>query len=311
WNMQVIRVPWPRVPGAPLTLDALSQPGAGSAAWSAISDAVGPAYAAVFNAPMVAAPWALILFVLGSIAIFAATVRRREARAFAVLPLMVVVIPALLACLQPFLGNASQSVVARALAPVEALVMAYGLSVAAGYAEKALERGGVQAALAKRAVFVAPAALILVMIGLQTIAAVREDLAQRKTCEYARDKAKQALRADVLGYGAMVSDEPGWLVFDRKLKVVDLNGALSPYILAGLDERGRPGFQAMAEYVREERPAGMFLWTDRFDALREHVPCEEPFPPGFLEDRPRPAICRFNWSGAPWKNPARAACTRP
>ncbi|HEY8240238.1 MAG TPA: hypothetical protein VIH35_02265, partial [Kiritimatiellia bacterium] len=107
WNMQVIRVPWPRVPGAPLTLDALSQPGAGAEAWTAISDAVGPAYAAVFNAPMVAAPWALILFVMGSIAILVATVRRREARAFAVLPLMVVAIPALLACLQPFLGNAS------------------------------------------------------------------------------------------------------------------------------------------------------------------------------------------------------------
>jgi hypothetical protein len=298
WNMKIIGVPWPRVLGAPLSLDALSS-GAAASYGSLVAEAIKPAYASVFGASLLQALWARLLLAVGLVAIVVAAIRFRPMRGFAVFPLMAVLMPLLLACVQPVLGSAGLLVAGQALQPLWMLVAAYGLHVIAAGGEFALRKGGVARPLALRSVFAVPALLALCMAGLELSKAVADDLAVREQRQAAYGKVSQVLRSGVLKLGAVATDEPGWPAYIANLDVIDLHGEVSPFVLVHVGEDGRPDFPALAGYLREQKASALFLWTDAFAPLRQHTACEEPFPQEFLKDRPRPSICRFHWHAGP------------
>ncbi len=299
WNWAFIGVPWPRMPGAPMPLDALAHGSPLQAFGQAAGQCIPRVYEMLLATPILQGLWARSALVLGVIFLTWSAIRHRDWRHYAVLPLAIAALPAVLGLVVPFLGWEGAEFVLRSLSPAWAVLAVFGLHKISFLLENLLEKAGLAGKLHL------PGGLIfcVLMLSLLISAAARNrdainvDLRARAQCEQERNKASRILRSGALKEGAAVTDRPGWLAFVYKMKLIDLTGETSPRILMRLGKDGNVDLDQVAEMLRTERVATLILWGGEFDDLRNRVMCVEPFPTEFQKDLPYPFICQFKWTG--------------
>ena len=298
WNWAFVGVPWPRMPGAPMALDALAHGSPIQALGKAAGACIPRVYDMLLATPLLQGLWARSTVVLGVVFLSWSAFSHRDWRHYAVLPLAAVTLPALLGMVVPFLGWEGSEVVLRALSPAWAVVAVFGVHKVGFLVERLLEKSGLAEKLHLRVgmVFGVLMLSLLISAAARNRDAVRLDLQARAKCEQERDKVSRILRSGALKDGVAVTDRPGWLAFIYKTELIDLTGETSPRILTRLGKDGKVDIDQVAELLRTERAATLILWSDTFADLRNRVMCVEPFPADFQKEIPYPFICQFKWS---------------
>ncbi|MFH0907848.1 MAG: hypothetical protein V1929_03710 [bacterium] len=298
WNWAFIGVPWPRMPGAPMALDMLAH----GPPLQMIAHAAGPCmsrlYGMLFSTPLLQGLWARSAMVLGTIFLVWSAIRHRDGRHYAVLPLAVAALPAALGLVVPFLGWEGSEFVLRAMSPVWAIVVVFGLRKVSFLLESLLEKTGLAEKLRLRSGFIFGVLMLSLLISAaaRNRVLVRQDLMARTQCAQERNKASRIFRSGALKDGVAVTDRPGWLVFVYKMKLIDLTGEISPRVLMRLGADGNLDYKQVVEMLRNDRASTLILWGDTFADLRNRVMCIEPFPAEFQKDLPHPFICQFKWA---------------
>lgn len=301
WNWAFIGVPWPRMPGATMALDAMAHGSPLQAFRQAAEQSIPRAYALLFATPLLQGLWARAALGFGFIFLSWSAVCHRDWRHYAVLPLAVAALPAVLGLTVPFLGWDGAELVLRAMSPAWAVLAVFGLHKISFVIESLLGKAGLVEKLHIRTglIFGVLMLSLLISAAARNRDLVRADLRARAQCEQERNKASRILRSGALKEGVAVTDRPGWLAFVYKMKLVDLTGETSPRILMRLGADGKVDMDKVAEMLRTERAATLILWGDAYSDLRNRVMCVEPFPTDFQKDFPHPFICQFKWPAGP------------
>jgi hypothetical protein len=301
WNWAFIGVPWPRMPGAPMALDALSHGSPMQVIGQAAGQAIPRVYEMLFATPMLQGLWARSALALGILFLTWSAIRHRDWRHYAVLPLAIATLPAVLGLAVPFLGWDGAELVLRSLSPVWAVLAVFGLHKIAFLVESLIEKAGLAEKVPLRGglIFSVLMLSLLISAAARNRDFIRSDLRARAQCEQERNKASRILRSGALKEGIAVTDRTGWLAFIYKMKLIDLTGETSPRILMRLGADGKVDREEVVELLRSEKATTLILWGETFEDLRNRVMCVEPFPTEFQKELPRPFICQFKWTAVP------------
>ena len=234
WHWPMLGWPPLRIPGAPLATE--NQP-----VWELILLAIPKAYARLVLSPYWST-WALmILALLGAMGLAWRAWRRREAQSAFIVPLALVLMPLFYALTYPLTGWPSSDVVFAAFDPIGALACAIAASRVPDWIARLLRRRYFLHAHWMAALRVA-ACLVL------AIAAMLESIhwnSQWSAETHARIRTRNALKHLLATAGEqqplLLTDEPGWALWETRAAVVDISGRLTPDFI-----RHRNGHDSLA-----------------------------------------------------------------
>jgi hypothetical protein len=293
WHWPMLGWPPLRIPGAPLSTE--NEP-----MWQLILIAIPKAYARWVHSPYWHT-WALmVLAIAGAIGLALRAWRQREARSAFIVPLALVLMPFFYALTYPLTGWPESDVVFAAFDPLGALACAIAASRVPDWIARGLRRRYFLHAHWVAALRIATCLLL-------AIAAMLEAMhwnAQWSAETHARIRTRNALRNLLapVSYGArpplVLTDQPGWAIWDTAGVVVDISGRLTPDFIAH-----RNGRDVLAvEKVRNRLGAVSYavVWDGKAPALLkelmfEKLPALAPAEAGF----PAPQIYRFKRPPAP------------
>ncbi len=243
WNQRVIGVPWPRMPEVPLALDIWATAGP-LAAWQATMSAMSTGAVRVWALFRTQALPAGIIgpffAVVGMGLLIWRGVQFPRDRRYQILWILPVVCWLLSVLCYPYMGAGSGPTMAAVTAPFMLVLAAYGaMYVPLQFGRHVLrwwprwpERrwcalwwGVVGALLLGEAVLTQARFVRQHRTALETVAAARTRVTTIVN--------EQGLRRD-----RFLTDQPGWLVWQHRLAVIDLAGDWSPSLLACLDSEG-------------------------------------------------------------------------
>jgi hypothetical protein len=265
WNLRVIRVPWPQMPGVPMTAEAWaasSFPEAFAQYRAYASEGTRLAFRALAETPWMQGRLERYLTWIGAFFLAALAFFRKDERPFSVIPWLLVGAPLLLGVVYPMTGAASFPVVLGALQPAAVLAASFfvfripfliegvyrklkpGLPEAPGFQIWWSLAGGLLILTA-----------LVHMVGLvsrhvqavQSAQAVREQL--RSFCLEQHPKG-----------APLATDVPGWLAYTVEVALVDITGEGTPEILSCLNPNGRYNAAALKDFLREKSVETVVLW---------------------------------------------------
>ena len=268
WNQRVVEVPWPRLPHAPLAADIWIEAGP-AAGWHATSHwmqmGVSEVAALWRNAVLPGGPISVVLAVIGMVLIAGQARHTERFRHYTVLGLLPLVAWVLWIPLYPYMGGSSGPVLAVATAPFLLLLAAYGvvylpfqfgnrlLHRLPGWSERRLFAGwwGVAGTLLLGEALISQATF------------VRNHTATLRNQAETRRAISDILLAEGLNRDRFITDQPGWLVWQHRVAVVDLTGEWSPRLLASIDAEGGFDLERLTHYLGHLRhpPTAALLWA--------------------------------------------------
>lgn len=303
WNFRVVRVPWPQTLGAPFAADAwASSPPVKvlksylSLSLSTMPRAFGVLYGTSFLAGLLerAMAWFGALFIAG-LALW-----RAEERPYTVVLFLLVLLPILYAFVYPFMGWASAPVLFTTLGPLCVLSASFGIFRIPFLVESLYRKWkqGLPAASGFSAWWIAAGSILLVVCLLRSGAAM-----QRRAAEFSAKAGARAAVAGALESGSVegrsaVTDLPGWLAYERRMCVIDLNGEATPDLLACLDSKGRLDRWELEKLLQARKPDALVLGEPRNEFLLSLVPCEPVPLEGIGGNEAWPRVCALNWADA-------------
>ena len=223
WHWPLLGWPPLRIPGAPLTIE--NQP-----MWELILLAIPKAYARLVLSPYWST-WALMaLAISGVIGLALRAWQRREARSAFIIPLALLLMPLLYALTYPLTGWPSSDVVFAAFDPLGALACAIAASRVPDWIARLLRRHYFLHAHWVAALRVA----VCLLLG---IAAMLESIHWNVLWSaeaHGRIRTRNALKhflataEPVRQHPLLLTDEPGWALWETGAAVVDISGRLTP-----------------------------------------------------------------------------------
>ncbi len=306
WNMHVLQVPWPRLPGVPLTANLWAIEGAG-AAWSATVHVMGEGWesAGVRFREHAFPGMALgrVFFWIGCLLLVIQAVRSREERPFALFLLMTpIMVPFLFGLAYPYVGWTSLPIIAASFLPVMVAITAYGVvrlpfvveSVAGPWLPPRLTTDR------SFAVWWGAAGGLLILLSVS--AQVRETRAETQSLRAQLEERawlaslidKEALTRD-----RFISDRPGWLVWRHGLAMLDLRAEWSPDLLPFVSLEGDYDVDPLGAYVeRLNPPPGVLVvWNPDFQPLAGILPHAEIMQEPDEERPDRALVVMGTWPG--------------
>jgi len=293
WHWPLLGWPPLRIPGAPLSTE-------NETMWQLILIAIPKAYARWVHSPYWHT-WALmVLAIAGAIGLALRAWRQREARSAFIVPLALVLMPFFYALTYPLTGWPESDVVFAAFDPLGALACAIAASRVPDWIARGLRRRYFLHAHWVAALRIATCLLLAIAAMLESMQ--WNAVWARET--HARIRTRNALRNLLapMSYGArpplVLTDHPGWAIWDTAGVVVDISGRLTPDFIAH-----RNGRDVLAvEKVRNRLGAVSYavVWEGKAPALLkelmfEKLPALAPSEAGF----PAPQIYRFKRPPAP------------
>lgn len=265
WNLRVIRVPWPQMPGAPITADALAQqsPAQALALYRALAgQGVRAAFKALHSAYWMRGVVERVLTWAGAVFIAVLAFFRKEERPFSVILWIMLVTPIFLGLLYPIMGPSAVAVVGEALMPLGVLASAFVIfripfvieAMYRRFKQGLPEPTGFQVWWASAGGFLALVAL------MHSVSLFKEQHHELAAVSIAREQVLRTLSENVPDDVPIASDQPGWMAWTQRRPVVDLSGESSPELLAALDENGKWNLNDLTEDLLRMGVTHVVLW---------------------------------------------------
>ncbi len=267
WNMQVLAVPWPRMPDAPMALDAwgaAAPSDVGTTTMALAGQVIGSCYAGAFSVPLLQGFLPLLFLALGLGYTLVDAMRDRQ-RLTGTVGLALLLVPLGYAAIYPYVGWNAAPAVFGAIQPAWAVLIVLGAGRSAATVCRYVHR------MAQRELFwLSPAwassvvVTIMALMGvLRTIDAGRTEFQTLPGILADRTRVAESL-GDPQENEKIASDQVGWLAFTRGSTCMDLTGRITPVLLAFRSDRsGWQGAEA-AVYLREQGVRRLVIWDDAY-----------------------------------------------
>lgn len=271
WNMSVLHVPWPRLPGTPMGGEQWSaDPMAALAATGRLMAAGLPeAYARLGEIPFLRIPVARVATWVGLAVVAFGSVRDVHIRPFTLPLFILVLLPPFYVLVYPYVGWESLPLMLGTTGPMLVAVAVYGI----------WQLRPVQKRLAARfrvghgpeyMYAVLPTGLFLVVLcfsAMDTATLLEKDATQVEHRVAIRSSLLAEMEAGRLASQVVVTDEAGWLTYNRAAKVIDLSGEFTPQVLACLTPSGILSEGQLQRLFRAEEPDTFVLWNAGYRTL--------------------------------------------
>ena len=280
WNLKQLSVPIPRMPGVWLTADIWALEGAAAAlqaTMALIPVGWSESWSAFRQHALPGSSTAKFVWVIGWLALLWQVVRTREDRPYVLLVIYPVLLPLLMAVLYPYLGGNGFAPVMQSGLPLMWLVIAYGWTRVPSLVEATLAPLGIPHARLRLATWIwwglIGAILLLGMIGSLQRLQRAERLLIRQMIDV-RAEVVERLDSAALQRSAIVTDQPGWLVWQRGEKVWDLQGRWSPELIRMVGAQGQYERQRVLRYLHQVGGGRQvwILWSGANDEWQEQLP---------------------------------------
>ena len=287
WHWPLLGWPPLRIPGAPLSTE--NEP-----MWQLIMIAIPKAYARWVHSPYWHT-WALmVLAIAGAIGLALRAWKQREARSAFIVPLALLLMPLFYALTYPLTGWPASDVVFAAFDPLGALACAIAASRVPDWIARGLRRRYFLHAHWVAALRIASCLLLAIAALLESMYWNAEWSRETHARIRTRNLLKNFLAPATYGARApmVLTDQPGWALWETTSVVVDISGRLTPDFIAH-----RNGHDALAVDKLRNRLAGLsyaVVWEGRATALVNDLQFEKmPAPAKSEGGYPAPQLYRF------------------
>jgi hypothetical protein len=296
WNIHVIKVPWPQVIGAPSVMDTWLSVGLGKSVrtyFSLAGSALPAAFSILYATPFLSGVLERIVVWFGVLFITVLAIRRPEERPFTLLLFLLLLMPACYALVYPYLGWQAAAPVFSALTPLCVIVASFGIFRIPFLIENFCLKWkkGLPTAFGFTAGWILTGSIFLLVCLIR-----QGSLLNRRSSSLVGQMDSRAAVLDAMETGAIrgkwiVTDQPGWLAYAHRVRVVDLTGEFTPQVLACLDDHGGVNASELAAYLAGEKPDSMILWRPENEFASSLISCE-PVVRDVTRRRPEwPTIC--------------------
>ena len=303
WNFSVIQVPWPQVVGAPFVMDQWVSAGPVEAIRSYLSLAGGAfpvAFSKLYATPFLSGSFEQIIVWFGVLFITGLSIWRPEERPYTLVLFLLLLVPACYALVYPYLGWQAATPVFSALSPLCIIAASFGIFRIPFLIENLYSKWkkGLPAPSGFSAWWIAMGSILLLVCLIRSGSQLNARNAARVTQLDARAAVSEAIKSGAIPGRWVVTDQPGWITYAHRVRVVDLTGEFTPQVLACLDDRGGLDASELGAYLAGENPDSMVLWMPEHESVATLVPCE-PIVRDVAQRRPEwPKICAISRSGA-------------
>lgn len=289
WHWPLLGWPPLRIPGAPLATD-------GTPIWQLILVAIPKAYARWVHSSYWST-WALtVLAIVGAIGLALRAWHQREARSAFIIPLALLLVPLLYALTYPLTGWPSSEVVFGAFDPLGAMACAIAASRVPDWVARGLRRRYFLHAHWVSGMRVAACLLLAIAAMLESMhcnTRLSADL-------HARIRARNALKPMFMTSTAsprprvLLTDQPGWALWDTEAFVVDIGGRLAPDFIRHRNGQDSPAVDKLRKSVKSQSVCYAILWDGQGTQLVKDLEFEPlPLPARKGSDATAPQVYRF------------------
>jgi len=277
WNTHTVGVPWPRMPGATLSMDSLMRVQDGRIALALHQAAAARAKitAAWFGHGSFAGGWVVgAFFWTGFLMLAVLGISRHEERPFLVLLVVLIGMPFLLSLLAPFLGTNGSQTVAHSFLPVSVLLAGYGLFRLPFLLESIYRRHreGLPEGLGFRTWWAVLGFILVVACSTRSFSLARGQFQILKQLSAQRTAVAKRLKpSDTRHPATVATDRPGWTAFALGVPVIDLTGEGTPRVLRCVSDNGVLEADCVTRMLKELRPQRIVLWGDEFKGLQRSI----------------------------------------
>ena len=303
WNLSVIQVPWPQVVGAPFVMDCWVSEGPLAAIqsyFSSVREGMVTAVSLLYGTPFLSGPFERILLWFGVLSITGLAIWRPEERPYTLLLFLLLLMPLSYALIYPSLGWGAALPVYSSMTPLFVVAAAFGIFRVPFLVEGLYRKWkqGLPAAYGFSAWWIAMGSILLLVCLIRSGSLFKERNKSLSGQLEARSAVSDAIDSGAIKGKWVVTDQPGWIAYRHRTRVLDLTGEFSPQVLACLDGKGGLDASELGVYLAGEKPDSMVLWTPESEAISSLVPCEP-----VVRDSARPApewpkICAVSNFGA-------------
>ena len=284
WNFSVIQVPWPPLPGIPISgelwaerpLHALLK------TLALIGQGVPESYGRLGSGPLLGSAYARGMILLGLVMVALAAVKDTWRRGL-LLPLFLLVLAPLLGALcAPYLGWSGVDMLFRTFEPLCVATAVAGFWLLIPPCQSFLKRTGRK--MPAYAVYVLPGLLLVGLLIQETTASatlVRKHASVAEVAWRCREGLLQQVEEGTLDLSLVATDQPGWVALQKKGEVLDLSGEFARReILWCIASDGTWKEEELRKVLSDNRPTVFILWDqDLLDldlglALEDLVPAE-------------------------------------
>ena len=243
WNIRVIQVPWPQVIGAPSVMDTWLSEGLGESVrtyFSLAGSALPVAFSKLYATPFLSALFERIVVWFGVLFITGRAIWRPEERPYTLLLFLLLLMPACYALVYPYLGWQAATPVFSALTPLCIIAASFGIFQIPFLVESLCRKWkkGLLMASGFSVGWIVMGSILLIVCFVRN-----GSLLNRRNSSLVGQMDSRAAVSDAMKSGAIqgqwiVTDQPGWLAYAHRVRVVDLTGEFTPQVLACLDDKG-------------------------------------------------------------------------
>ncbi len=260
-------IPWLRLPGIPMAADAWATLGAATALAETVTHIQAGwrlGFAAMGNLLFGQGLFVALFFTIGYVLLLIQGIRSREDRGHLFFVLWPWSVPFFFGLLYPYVGVDGLEVLIQSVAPVLTLVVAFGaVRMPFVFASSFSKRWPAYTSDQMFRYWWTGAGAILVlalMVGQwQQTRGYRAALNTRMD---ERQTLTQAIEENGLMRDRFVTDEPGWLVWRHRARVMDLQGEWTPQLIEALDATGafEPDALERVAFRMQPPPTAVVLW---------------------------------------------------
>lgn len=266
WNLRVVGVPWPQMPGTPMTADvwAAAPPGEVFAQYRThVREGVRLAFRTLAETPWMQGWLERFLTWVGALFVAGLSFFRKDERPFSVIPWLFVTTPLALGVMYPMFGDSAFPTVLGAMQPLAMLAAAFFVFRIPFLIEgiyRKLKPGLPEAPGFQVWWSVAGGLLILVTL-LHSVGSIRQNVREQHITEMVRDHLRAFCSTKHSQGQTLATDAPGWLAYQiPSIPLVDVSGEGTAEILSCLTPNGRYDLNALKDFLREKGVDTVILW---------------------------------------------------
>lgn len=264
WNNSVLSVPWPRMPDAPMALDAWGAAGAGTTTVETAGQVIGSCYARALSVPLLHGIVPILILGIGLIFSVVDAIRDRQ-RLVGTVGVALLLVPLFYAVIYPYVGWKAAASVFGALQTAWAVLMVLGVWRIMTGVCRLLHR-----ALQRELAWLSPAwasAVVLTLLSLtgvlRTMGVARAEFQSLPDLIAVRGRVAAELGETTPGE-KVASDQVGWLAFTRPGSYLDLSGRVTPVMLAFRSDQAGWQLEEAASYLRDQGVNRLVTWKESY-----------------------------------------------
>lgn len=298
WNYQLLKVPWPQAIGAPLTVDALASGSQSVMSGFRLSAGNLPAAFALWNQVPAMGVFLVSFFAwCGAVFILGVSIGRTEERPYTLILFILLLLPVLYALIYPYVGWKNAAIVFDSLGPICVIAASFGVFRIPFIAEDLYRKWkqGLPAATGFNLWWSIMGTILILVCFFNNRGFLQNRGRQLQETMAARESLATALRVGEIKGEKILTDAPGWISYNLKKPVIDLNGEGSPHILTCLGEQGLIDPAKLRSYLADDRPDLLTIWREENMYLSDALPCEKSVSIAPTDSEKRMKVCQLRW----------------